>query len=116
MARNAADERGWNEHGAEHERHRDDRPGHLLHGREGRFARLETLLDEPFNIFDYDDRVIDHDANGKHDAEQRKVIEREAENLHDRERADERHGHGEQRNYGGTPGLQEHDNDEHHKQ
>jgi hypothetical protein len=50
------------------------------------------------DVFDNDDCVIDHDANGEHQAEQREHIQREAEECHRGERADEGDGNCHQRN------------------
>ena len=105
----AADESRGHEHRAQHQRHRDDRPGHFCHRFQRGFARLESLRDETLDVFHDDDSIIHHDTDGEHEAEQREIIQRETKHLHHRERTDQRHGHGQQRNERRAPRLQEHD-------
>src|SRR6185437_2974673 len=59
------------------------------------------------------DSVVNHDSDGQHQTEQRQRIDREAEAEQYREGAYDRYGHRDQRNDGGTPGLQEEDDDQH---
>ena len=95
-----------------------DRPGHLLHRLDRRFLRLHAVLDVVHHRLDDDDRVVDDDADGEHEAQQREHVDREAEQREEHERADERHRHGQQRNQRRAPVLQEdeHDDDhEHHR-
>ena len=58
----------------------------------------ETARDVALDVLDDDDRVVDDDADREHEAEQRQRVQREAEQMHGGERADERHGHGRERN------------------
>ncbi len=101
-------------HRAEHQRRGDDRPRHFLHGLTGRFLRRLAEADVALDVFHHDDGVVHHDADGQHQAEQRQRVERETEQVHDREGADQRHRHGGQRNDRGAPGLQEQDHHQHH--
>ena len=64
---------GTNTH--QHQADRDDRPGHLIHGPDGRLARRQALLDVMLHRLDDDDGVIDDDADRQHQAEQRQVVE-----------------------------------------
>ncbi len=61
-----------------------------------------------------DDRVVHHDADREHHAEERQRVEREAEREHHGERADQRDRHRDERNDRRTPRLQEdhHDDDD----
>ena len=43
------------------------------------FDRREAARDVALDVFDHDDRVVDHDADREHEAEQRQRVEREAE-------------------------------------
>ena len=113
LAGQAGDERDRHEHGDEHQRDRDDRAADFLHGLVRRFARRQAVADVSLDVLDDHDRVVDHDADGEHQAEQRQRVDREAERQHQRERADDRHRHREQRNDRGAPGLQEHDHHDH---
>ena len=61
---------------------------------------------------DDDNRIVDDDADGEHQAEQREHVDREAEQREEHERADERDRHGHQRDERGTPVLQEDEDDD----
>ena len=56
------------------------------------FAHLAVADD----IFEHHDRVIDDDADGERETEQRKEIEREAHEVEDRKRAHDRRGNGQE--------------------
>ena len=63
----------------QHQADGDHRPGHLLHRLDGRLARRQAVLDVMLDRLDDDDGVVDHDADGQHQAEQRQVVQAEAE-------------------------------------
>src|SRR5882724_11868807 len=65
------------------------------------------------DVLHHHDGVVHHDADRKDQAEQRQIVEREAERRHDEEGADQRYRDGNDRNDGGAPGLQEQDDHEH---
>ena len=71
-----------------------------------------ALLDVALDVFDDDDGVVDDDTDREHEAEQRQRVERDADQAHDEERADQRHGDGQDRDDRGAPRLQEQDDDE----
>ena len=48
--------------------------------------RAVLLLDVAEDVLQHDDRVVDDDADGERDAEQRHVVQREAHHVHQRER------------------------------
>ena len=116
LAGEPADERDRDEHGAEHQRDRDDRAAHLVHRLYVASVGVRPELDVALDVLDDDDRVVDHDADREHEPEQRQRIDREAEAEQHRERADDRDRHREQRDDRRAPGLQEHDHDEHDEQ
>ena len=70
-------------------------------------SRRQPVLDVVLDGLDDDDGVIDHDADGQHQAEQRQVVQAEAQGGHDGEGADDGDRHGDQRNEGRPPVLQE---------
>ena len=72
-----ADESGRDEHRAQHERDGHDGPADFVHGLARRLVRLQPVLDVVLDGFHHHDGVVDHDADGQHQAEQRKVVERE---------------------------------------
>ena len=78
----------------------------------GRHALAQIALD----VLDDDDGIVDDDADGQHEAEQRKRVERDAHRRHDREGPDQRHGNGDDRDDRGAPSLQEQDDDHDHEQ
>ena len=53
----------------------------MVCGRRSRGRR--PWRDVALDVLDHDDGVVDHDADGQHQAEQRQVVEREAERRHD---------------------------------
>ena len=116
LAGEPADESGGHEHGAEHQRRRDDGTGHLAHRLAGRLDGLQAVGDIALDVLDDHDGIVDDNADGEHQAEERQRVQAEAKEVHDREGADERHGYGDQGNDGGTPGLQKDNDDQHHQQ
>ena len=64
------------------------------------------------HVFDDDDGVVDDEAGGQRDAEERERVDGEAEDLDEREGADERDGDGDGGNDGGAPVLQEEEDDD----
>ena len=57
-----------------------------------RILRRHSFLDVAFDRFHHDDGVVDHQADGQHQAEQRQRVDGEAEHRKDDERADQRTG------------------------
>ncbi len=115
LARNAGDERRRDEYGAEHQRDRDQRASDLVHGLVRGLARGHPLAQIALDVLDDHDGIVDHDADRKHQAEQREVVQREAEARHHEERADQRDRDGDDGDDRGAPGLQEQDDDDHHQ-
>ena len=50
------------------------------------------FFDAAKDVFEHDDRVVDHHAHHQHQGQHRDVVQREVEQLHDRERGDDRRG------------------------
>ena len=81
----------------EHDRDRDQRAGNLVHRVARRLlGRKAFLLDQPFDILDDDDRVVDQQADRQHHAEQGQGVDAEPGDAHHRQRAeqDDRDGDG----------------------
>ena len=79
------------------------------------FGVEPAVVDVVDGVLDDHDRVVDHDADGQHQAEQREHVDREAQRPHRGEGADDRHGHGRRGDQHRTPVLEEdqdHDQDE----
>ena len=100
---------------------RDQRDGGHDH-REGDLARpidrgfrriLAQLLLMPEGVLQHDDGVIHHDADGQDQGEQRQIVDREAERVHESERRDDRGRDREARDQGAAQVPQEDEDDEH---
>ncbi len=104
-----------NEHRAQHQRDRDQRAADLVHGLVGGFARAQARAQFPLDVLHHHDGVVHHDADGEHQAEQRQIVQREAEGGHHEEGPDQRYRDGDDRNDGGAPGLQEQQDHQHHQ-
>ena len=73
---------------------------------------------DAFDVLENDDRIVDDDADGQHQPEQRQKIDRKAEGIHAGKRADDRDRHRQNRNKSRAPVLQEDeddDDDQHHR-
>ena len=105
---NPADKRAGYKHGAQDQRHGDHRAGDLFHGLVGGVARFEPAVQPALDVLHHDDGVVDDDADGQHQPEQRNVVEAEAHGGHHGKGADDGHGHGRQGNQDRPPILQEH--------
>src|SRR5579884_443930 len=96
------------------ERRRNDRALYLLHCGCGAFDAAHVFfLNVARDIFDHDDRVVYHQARRERKSEQRNRVDREAEDLHHREGADERNGQGHRGNDRRSRVLQEQKDDQH---
>jgi len=117
LPRNARKEAHRDEHGAQHQRHGDQRSAQAPHRLLGRFVgRKPLLVHDAIDVFDHDDRVIDHDTDGKNQTQQGQHIEREAEHEHHAEGTDERDRHGHDRNERRPPALQRKEYHQNHQQ
>ena len=116
LARDAGNEGGGDEHRGQHQRDREERVAHLVHGLVRRLPRAHAESEVALDVLDHHDRVVDHDADRQHQAEQREVVQRVAERRHDRKGADQRDRDGDDRDQRGAPGLQEQDHDDDHEE
>ena len=90
-ADDAAHEADREEHGEQRQRRRHDGEADLARALDRRLERRHSLLfDEPVDVLEHDDRVVDDDADHQRQREHRHLVEREAERGHQRERADDR--------------------------
>ncbi len=109
MTRQAGDEGQRHEHCDQHEGDGDNRAGNFAHGLIGGLTRCFARFDIAFDVFDHHDGVIDNDADGQHQTEQGQCVDGEAEDVHDREGADDGNRYAQQRYDRRPPGLQEQD-------
>ncbi len=68
-----------------------------------------------FDRFDDDNRVVDDQTDGEHQAEQRQRVDRETQQRKDGEGADQRNRDGDHRDERRPPVLQEEEDDEDHQ-
>ena len=115
LAGDPAQEGAGQEHRAEHQRDGDDRPGDLVHRLDGGLSDRETLLEPALDVLEHDDGVVDHDADGQHQPEQRQVVEREPQQAHDGEGADQGDADVDHRQEERLPVLQEQQDDNGHQ-
>jgi hypothetical protein len=75
-------------------------------------ARGQSQLDVVLDGLHHDDRVVHHEADGQHEAEERQCVDREAEQREDHERTDERHRHRQRRDQRSSEALEEDEDDD----
>ncbi len=109
----AAEEGHGDEHGRQDQRDADQGAGDLAHRLAGRGARAQALFGhDAFDVFDDDDGVVDEQADGQHEAEQCQGVDRIAEGGQHAEGAEQDDRHGDRRDQGGAPVLQEDEHDD----
>jgi hypothetical protein len=67
----------------------------------------------PDDVFQHDDGVVDDETDGERQRQQRDIIDRIAEHIHEGEGADDRHRQRQRRDERRRHRLQEHENDHH---
>ena len=107
----------------EHRRQRggggDDRKEHLLRAQHGGGARAHAFGPAPHDVFQDHDGIIHHHAGRQHQRQQGQDIDRKPDQPEGRQRADQRHRHGDGRDQRGADVAQEdiHDRgDDQHRQ
>ena len=115
LAGDAGDEGRGDEDGGQHQGDRHQRAADLVHGLVGGLARRHPRAQIPLDILHHHDGVVDHDADGEHEAEEREIVEGEAQGLQEGEGADQGDRDGDNRDDRSAPGLQEQQHDDDHK-
>ena len=82
----------------------------------GGFLRAHAALEIALDVLHHDDGVVDDNADRQHQAEQRQVVQGNAERIKETEGADQRDRDRNHRNDRGTPALQEQEDDADHQQ
>ena len=95
LAGNGGHEARRHEHRNDGQADRDDRQADLVGRLERRLIRRFAHPDMAHDILDLDDRVVDEDAGAERDRQQAHHIEREAEDVHDPERRQDRQRQGD---------------------
>ena len=73
--------------------HRHHRPGQLARTAQCGISWRHAFLDMTMDVFQHDDRVVDHDADRQHHRQQRQQIDGEAHHQHQEQSADQRQRH-----------------------
>ena len=97
----------------QHQRDPDQRPADFVHRFDRRIARRSSLLDFRLDRFDHDDRIVDHQADRQHQAQERERVDRESDRGKEHESADQRYRNGQDRNQRRAPALQKDENHQH---
>jgi hypothetical protein len=95
--RAAGGERERREDRRQGERHRDHRERDLLRALHRRLLARHALLHVPEDVLQHDDRVVHDEADREHHRKERERVDGEAEEVHERERADQRDRDGDDR-------------------
>ena len=112
-ADDAAHQQHGNEHGHQRDRDRDDGEADLAAALERRLERVEALLlHVAVDVLHHHDGVVDDEADGERQAEQRNVVDAEVEQIHRAERGDQRDRHRQRRDDGRGDFAQE--QEDHH--
>ena len=85
-ADDAAEQQQRDEHGHQGDADRNDREGDLGGTFHRRLVRLHAVLDVAHDVFQHDNRVVDHEADGNRQRHQRDVVEAVAHQIHERAR------------------------------
>src|SRR5262249_21501141 len=107
--------RGY-EYRTQRQRDRDQRAADFFHGDVSRLIRAHAALKIAFDVLHHDDGVVDDDADGKYEAEQRQIVQRYAEHVEEGKGADQRHRDRDDRNDRSAPALQEQEYHTNHQQ
>ena len=100
-ADHAAHQQHRDEHGNQREGDRHDGEADFARAFQRRLERPHAAFDVADDVLQHDDGVIDDEADRQSQRQQRHVVDGEAEQIHRRAGADQRHRHGERRNDGG---------------
>ena len=109
-------------HEQERDEHRDQRDADREHGEadllgaeERRLHAVHPGLDVARRVLEDDDRVVDDEAGRDRDRHQAQVVEREAEQVHHAEGAEQRDDRRHRRDDGRADAAQEQADDDHHE-
>ncbi len=114
LPRKPAEKSNWHEYRRQHQGDRDHRAADVGNGRLGGLHRchapgIQALL----HRLHHDDRIVDHDPDGKHQPEQGQGVDGKAQRRERSKGTDERNRYHQDRDQRRTPALQEQEDDEH---
>ena len=108
-----AHEEERDQHGDQRDGERNDGEADLRRALERRLQRCLALLDIARDVLDHHDGIVDDEAGRDRQRHQREIVEAEAEQIHDAERADERQRHRKARDDRRRQIAQKEEDDEH---
>ncbi len=98
------------------ESHGDNGKGDFSRALDGGGKRVLTIFDVAVDVLQHDDGVVDHQADGEHEGQQRQRVDRKAEQEHQRKGANKRQRDRHERDERGAHRMQEDEDDEQHEQ
>ncbi|MDT4838092.1 hypothetical protein FQZ97_718380 [compost metagenome] len=109
-------------HEQDREKHRDQRQVHREQGETHLACALECGVHRRFagfymprDVLQHDDGVVHHEAGGDDQRHQRQVVQREAQQVHGGEGADQRHRHRQRRDQRRAPTSEEGEHHQNHQ-
>ena len=108
-------ERDGQEHRHQHQRGRQHGKTHLPGTEERSDQRALAGADAPVDVLEHHDRVIDHQADRKHEREQREQVDAVAEEIQHDAGGDQRHRHRDRGNDHGPQIAQKEQHHQHHQ-
>ena len=116
-AAGASHHRHGNKHRHENQRGGNDGRGDAAHRvKRSHIRRLVSHIELGLHRLDHDNRIVNHNTDGKHQSEQRQQVDAEARNRHESERTDQRHQNRNGGNHHRLHILQEHVGDDDHQE
>ena len=117
FAGGATHEQCRDEHRRQYQRHAEYCAGHFAHRFDGGFAyrHVRIVVHDPLDVFDDDDGVVHHQADGQHQAKQGEQVDRKPQQRQPDERTQQRYADGNGGNEGGAQVLQEQVHDDQHQ-
>ena len=109
----AAHEQDGDEHRHQRQVHRQQGEAYLAGAFERRRHRLLAVMDVPGDVLQHHDGIVHHQPGGDDQRHQRQVVQREPQQVHGGETADQRHRHRQRRNQrcAPTPEKRQHHQD-----
>ncbi len=104
------------EHSAQRQCDREQRPAHFVHRTMRGFLRRHARAHVALHILDHHNRIVDYDTDRKYKTEQREIVQRYPECRENDERSKQGDGDRDDRDHRGSPALKEQEDDADHEQ
>ncbi len=112
-ADDSAHEEHRDEHRGQRQGHGDDGEADLPRPVQGRLERRFPHLHVAHDVLEHDDGVVHHEAHRERQGHEREVVQAVAQQIHDREGPDDRHGQGQAGDDRGGEVAQEEEDHQH---